>query len=212
AHAFLVREGGKLVRGRQRHLDVAGRVLFEEIDLVLGKALGLAEFRDDGTARRADARGRGNAGRGALPGPGDLILLIETVDRFVEIAHEAGAAQLAIGEDLEAVLFLACQDIKDVRVLDGLELFARESVVARVEQRPRAQQAADVVGTIGKCHSGPQITADTLSGTICRPTRGGKYSGSRTGSFPGKGSCPCRARRGVAAKASTACHIFLPAG
>src|SRR5207245_3824271 len=93
AHAFLVRDGGKLIRGRQRHLDVAGRVPFEEVDLVLRQPLRLPDLRDDGAARRADAFGHADPGRGALPGARKLVLRIQTVDRLVEVAHEAGAAQ-----------------------------------------------------------------------------------------------------------------------
>src|SRR6185295_13396616 len=106
ADTLLVRDRGKLIRGRQRHLDVAGRVPFEEIDFVLRETLGLPDPGDDGASGRADAAGGGDTGRGPLPRPIQFVLGTEPLDRLVEVAHESRAPQLAVGEDLEANILL----------------------------------------------------------------------------------------------------------
>src|SRR5262249_23646195 len=149
ADALLVGDRGKLIRGRQRHLDVAGRVAFEEIDFVLRETPGLPDLRDHGAAGRADAAGGGDTGRGPLPHPIELVFGTEPFDRFVEVAHESGAAQLAVGEDLEAGILLALQDVENVPIFNRGELVAGDArIAASRQQLLRPQQAADVVRTV----------------------------------------------------------------
>jgi hypothetical protein len=61
-----------------------------------------------------------------------------------------GAAELAVGYRLEPDLLLHADDIGDCGVLGGLQALVVELAgsvrLARVEQRGRAQQAADMVG------------------------------------------------------------------
>src|SRR5262249_25099038 len=121
ADALLVRDGGKLIRGRQRHLDIARSVSLEEIDFVLGEPLRLAYFADDDSGR-PDTSGDSDTARRALPCALELDVRIEAIDRFVEVAHEARPAELAIREDREPRCLLLLQRIKDVAVLDRGEL------------------------------------------------------------------------------------------
>src|SRR3972149_202606 len=61
-----------------------------------------------------------------------------------------GAADFAVGDRLQAALFLASDDALDLAVLDRLECrridFASGALLARLLQRGRTQQAADVIG------------------------------------------------------------------
>ena len=63
---------------------------------------------------------------------------------------EVGAAELAVGDALQADVFLELDDLGDRVVLDGAQLLRADAaggaLGARVEQALRAQEAADVVG------------------------------------------------------------------
>ena len=64
-----------------------------------------------------------------------------------------GAAEFAVGDRLQADVFLAFDDAHDLAVLDrfqrgGVDL-ASGVFFARLFQRGRAQQAADVIGAEG---------------------------------------------------------------
>src|SRR5262249_23196790 len=153
ADAFLVGDRGKLIRCRQRHLDVAGRVLRHEVDFVPGQPPRLPQPGDDRAAGRADAFGDHRRRGGALPGAVDLELAVEPFDRLVEVAHEAGAAQLAVGEDREAGVLLPLQDVEDTAIFDHPQLVGRDGrIPARVEQLLRPQQAADVICAVLRWH------------------------------------------------------------
>src|SRR6185295_1089520 len=101
----------------------------------------------DDHAREAAGGGSGTApGAAAGPRPRDRAVLVQAVDRFVEIAHEAAAPQLAVGEDLEAQILLPRQDAKNVPVLDLREALGRDAgIAAGVEHLARPQKAADVI-------------------------------------------------------------------
>ena len=125
----------------------------QEIDFVFGEALGLPEFRDDRAARRADASGDPHAGWSAFPRAVHFVVVVQTLHRLVEIAHEAGAPQLAVGEDLETDRLLAIQHVEDAAILDRRELLVRERrILARLEQLDRSQQAADMIRAVASCH------------------------------------------------------------
>src|SRR4029079_13308797 len=130
ADPLLVGDRRELVRRRQRHLDVAGRVRSKELDFVPGESPRLANPGDDGASGRADTAGDGDAGTRALPGAIDFVLAIEAVDRLVEVAHEPGAAQFAVGEDLEAGILLPFQDFEDATIINCPELRLRPRAVA----------------------------------------------------------------------------------
>ena len=72
---------------------------------------------------------------------------------FEEVDVKEGPAELAVRDALEADVFLPLHDVADVRVLDRAQLFGGDVTVApaaaRFEQRRRAQQAPDVIGTEG---------------------------------------------------------------
>jgi hypothetical protein len=62
-----------------------------------------------------------------------------------------GAAELAVGRELEAELLLLLDDLLDLAVLDGLELGRRDRTLfalgARLLERGGAQEAANMIGT-----------------------------------------------------------------
>ena len=106
----------------ERALDMHGRRL--EADLA---AVVLAEF----------------GGKFAI-GNGDARQLLEKVDMKI------GAAELAVGNALEADILLRAHDFANAFVLDRAQRsrldLAGEKGFARVGQAPRTQVAADVVG------------------------------------------------------------------
>ena len=127
---------------------------FEEVDFVLRQPLRLPQPGHHGAARRADALRHTDAGRRALPRPIQVVLGIETLDRLVEVAHEAGAAQLAVGKDLEPGPLLTIEDVEDVPILDASQLVMRDiRVLARLEQFRRPQQTANLVRAIDGSHT-----------------------------------------------------------
>ena len=76
---------------------------------------------------------------------------LDAVEALVEIELPPGAAELAVGRELEADLLLLLDDLLDLAVLDLAErlgaLISPFGVLgARLLQRRRAQQAADVIG------------------------------------------------------------------
>ena len=120
------REGVGEDRLAQRHalLDVQRRR--RELD----RPLGVAELDLDVVLRRGD--------------PAELV---------DEVHVPRGAAELAVGGRLQPDLLLLAHDVADRLVLDPLQLLGvdapRLEVLARLQQRGRSQQAADVVGAEG---------------------------------------------------------------
>ena len=100
-------------------------------------------------ARRVGAELAATPGAAAGPRPGDRTVLVQAVDRFVEVAHEAAAAELAVGEDLEAQLLLPREDAKNLPVLDLRQALGRDTgIAAGVAHLARSQEAADVIGAV----------------------------------------------------------------
>ena len=89
----------------------------------------------------------GNAGEGDA---GLHDVLLDAVEAPEEIEMPPGAAELAVGDRLQADLFLFLDDALDLAVFDRLERggvdFALGALLARFFQRGRTQQAADMVG------------------------------------------------------------------
>ena len=77
-------------------------------------------------------------------------MLFDTVETPEKIEMPPGAAKLAIGDRLQADIFLLLDDTLDLAVLDFLELrgrnFAFGALLACFFQRCRTQQATDMVG------------------------------------------------------------------
>ncbi len=75
---------------------------------------------------------------------------IDALQAPEEIEMPPGAAELAVGGELEADLFLLLDDLLDRAVFDRLQRgivdLALGVLLARLLQRRRAQQAADVIG------------------------------------------------------------------
>ena len=68
--------------------------------------------------------------------------------------HEPAAAELAVGEDVEAQLALALEDAQDRAVLERAQLVRRRAVMTCREQLGGSEKAADVVGAI-RGHAAP---------------------------------------------------------
>ena len=67
-----------------------------------------------------------------------------------EIRRIGAAAELAVGDDFEAELFLQPHEIADCRIFGCAQLLGRHvpgfGGLPRVEQSPRAEEAADMLG------------------------------------------------------------------
>ena len=89
----------------------------------------------------------GHAGEGDA---GVHDVLLDAVEAPEEIEMPPGAAELAVGDRLQADLFLLLDDALDLAVFDRLERggvdLALGALLARLLQRGRTQQAADMVG------------------------------------------------------------------
>ena len=82
--------------------------------------------------------------------PWSAFVELDAVEHAEEIEVPPGAAELAVGRELEADLLLLLDDLLDLTVLDGLELGRRDRALlalgARLLQRGGTQEAADMVG------------------------------------------------------------------
>jgi hypothetical protein len=147
--------------------------------------------RDDPAGRAADRR------RGPAPRPLDLAAGVETLDRLVEVAHEAGSPELAVGEHLEAGGLLPRECLEDRGVLDVLQrLGCDRAIAARVEHSLWAQQAADVIGTKWGLHgggilSGPEPILVRLSARAHEPGRRPVSRGGDAHLEAGAAKCAC---------------------
>ena len=82
---------------------------------------------------------------------GDVLLdLLHAADLVHEVHVPRRAAELAVGDALQADVLLHLHDRADRIVLDGLQLRGADAavlvIVARAQQLLRTQQAADVIG------------------------------------------------------------------
>ena len=80
--------------------------------------------------------------------PGHSVAEVESLDRLGEVAHEIASAQLSVGENLKADLFLSFKDAKDVFVFERMKLLCRETGATRLQQLGGAKKTANVVGAI----------------------------------------------------------------
>ena len=75
---------------------------------------------------------------------------LDAVEHAEEVEMPPGAAELAVGRELEADRFLLADDLFDLAVLDRGKLGradrAGRRLLARLLERGRAQQRADMVG------------------------------------------------------------------
>ena len=155
-------------RRRQRGLHRARRVPPRERDLVGDDRAGAPHF-GHGERRRADLRRV----------PSVVALHVDVADRIGareprhlrDEAEPPGlAAELAVGDRLETDRFLPADHPCDVLVLERAQAarVERRRGVARVEQRLRPQQAADVLGPEGRHARAAQasmMSRDRLSTT-----------------------------------------------
>ena len=131
------------------------RMARQEAAFVIGEPLLLCELADD-EARQPDLTGRRAAcvDRLSLPLSRDGPVVVETVDGVVEVAHEAVAAQLAIGQDAEAKRALPLEELQNFGVFDLAQRSRRDAWIrARIENRAWPKEAADVVGAIRDRHA-----------------------------------------------------------
>ncbi len=148
-HPTLERNGGKLVGGREGDFDRARAVDLDERHFVCGHAPDVPKSGGDDTGHAA----RRDRGAPALPGPGHLVPEVEAFDSVCKIAHEVAPAQLAVGEDLEPQLFLPGENAQDVTVFDRPEaLGVHRGLAAGLQQFGWSQEAANLVGSVGRAH------------------------------------------------------------
>ena len=98
---------------------------------------------------------------------------LDAVEAPEEIEMPPRAAELAVGDGLQADVFLALDDALDLAVFDRLQVGGRDlalgALLARLAQRGGAQQAADMIGAerrLGALHVLPH-TSSAIS-TIMR--------------------------------------------
>ncbi len=91
----------------------------------------------------------------AVEADGDAALDLHTFQLCQEVDVEVGPAEFAVGDPPQAQVFLKAHDVANRRVLDlpqfGGAHRAGLEALARVEQRLRTQEAADVVGAERWC-------------------------------------------------------------
>jgi len=84
---------------------------------------------------------------------------IEAVEHAHEVEMPPGAAEFAIGDRLEAGIFLHPDDIDNGLILDGSELFGADGLVFEVGlagllDAVGAQERADDIGVVGRLCNG----------------------------------------------------------
>jgi hypothetical protein len=115
--------------------------------------------------------------RGGMEGNRDLVVSFGNTADLVEKVHVPGsAAQLAVGDGLQSDFFLLLDEHADRRVFGRAQLDrrppARLELRARLAQRWRSQQTADVVGPerwFGACGHGivPSSARHATRGITC---------------------------------------------
>src|SRR5262249_39416577 len=137
--------GAAVERRRRRDGDLrrTRRVRLDELEMLQHRVVGKAELADDARALRA--------GLHALER--DALLhhvALGAVEAPEEVEVPPGATELAIGDGLEPHLLLLLDHAFDLAVLERLERrrvdLALGVLFARLLERGRTQQAADVVG------------------------------------------------------------------
>src|SRR3546814_4254885 len=85
----------------------------------------------------------------------------DAVEALQEIDMEEGAAELAVGDALEPDVLLALHHLADAVVLDPAQCLAgdlaRRVLLARLDEAPGPQKAADVVAE-GALHGHPDVS------------------------------------------------------
>ena len=92
---------------------------------------------------------------------------LDAVEAPQEIEMPPGAAEFAVGDGLQAGRFLLLDDVLDLAVLDRLQRggvdLAFGAALARLFQRGRPQQAADMIGAerrLGSLHCPTSLSPD----------------------------------------------------
>ena len=96
-------------------------------------------------------------------------LFVHAVDGLVEVGHEGAAAELTVGEDLEAEVLLLLEDVEDVLVLDGAQL--RRGVT------PGGAGVEELLRAAGSCLRGRRGTETPFCVLLAR--RGPRIGASR---------------------------------
>jgi len=92
---------GELRGAGEGHLDGGFAVLFQKWKLVSSERTKLAELSIDDARNVAD---RGSLQCAGFPAAGDGIPVVETLDGFIEVAHEIAAAEFSIRGNFKAEL------------------------------------------------------------------------------------------------------------
>ena len=94
-------------------------MLLDESEFMPGQSPGLFDLADYSAGHH---RRTGRCAGAGLPSAGDRHAFVDSFDGVVEIAHEVAAAQLAVGEDLEAKILLPFDHSQDVLVFERAQL------------------------------------------------------------------------------------------
>jgi len=115
----------------------------DEFEMIEHRVAGKADLAGDLEA--LVARGHGGEGDAAVHH-----VLLDAIEAPEEIEMPPGAAEFAVGDRLQADPFLFLDDALDLAVFDRLERggvdLALGAPLARLFQRGRTQQAADMIG------------------------------------------------------------------
>ena len=86
---------------------------------------------------------------------GDRDVGLHSADLLEKVDVKVRAAEFSVGDSLQACVLLGLHDLCNRAIFDGAKLLARElsldSLVARIQQLARAQEAADVIGAKRRC-------------------------------------------------------------
>src|SRR5262245_50837056 len=190
-------------RRRDRDLGRSRRVRLDELEMLQHRVVGEAEFADDARALRP---GLHTLERNALLHH----VAFGAVEAPQEVEVPPGAAELAVGDRLEPDLLLLLDHALDLAILDRLERGriypALGVLLARLLQRCRTQQAADMVGAerrLGTLHVRPFVVVITVISS-CHP----RTIGDPCSRADDHGSPLTRGRHRVYGQITLAPHLF----
>ncbi len=165
-------------RRRNGHFRRARGVRFEEFEMLDHRMAGEADLAGDLDALVARRhRGKGDAGIHDMA--------LDAVEPPQEVEMPPRAAEFAVGDRLQPGRFLFLDDVLDGAVLDRLERggvdLAFGALLARLFQRGRPQQAADMIGAERRLGSLHYVFLPLFSSPV--------YGGGRERSDAGGGQC-----------------------
>ena len=134
---------------------------------------------------------------------------LDALEAFEKIDVEEGAAELAVGDPLEAHILLGAHDLANARVLDSVQFgggqMAGGEALARLAQPLGAKKAADVVGAKRRRHGSSQKSRAKVA--LRRWSHVGRGLGNRPSSPATKGARALHRRAAKKAFRSSAASL-----